>query len=140
MKTVNVDLGERSYPIVIGRSLLDGDFDLAEYVRGGDCLVVSNETVAPLYLDKLMPNLRGRNVDSISIPDGESFTQCLGGALVGKEVFTTATVQRNGKTIGQGPCALIVPADVQVHHRRWWGTWRAAGCLELEHAGSETHL
>ena len=45
-----------------------------------------------------------------TIPDGGSFTQCQSGALVGKEIFTTATVQVNGETIGQGPCALIVPA------------------------------
>jgi len=45
-----------------------------------------------------------------TIPDGGSFTQCQSGALVGKEIFTTATVVVDGVTIGQGPCALIVPA------------------------------
>jgi 3-dehydroquinate synthase len=45
--TVTVDLADRSYPIVIGRGLLDGNFDLSAFVRGSDCLVVSNETVAP---------------------------------------------------------------------------------------------
>jgi hypothetical protein len=45
-----------------------------------------------------------------TLADGESFTQCTSGALVGKEIFTTATVEVGGETIGQGPCALIVPA------------------------------
>lgn len=44
------------------------------------------------------------------IPDGESFTQCQSGSLVGVEVFTTATVRSQGEIIGQGPCAIIVPA------------------------------
>lgn len=51
-----------------------------------------------------------------TIPDGGSFTQCQSGTLVGKEIFTTATVVVDGVTIGQGPCALIVPAtavDIQ---------------------------
>jgi hypothetical protein len=43
------------------------------------------------------------------IPDGESFTLCQGGAIAGREVFTTATVMSGGETVGRGPCALIVP-------------------------------
>ena len=44
------------------------------------------------------------------IPDGESFTLCQTGSAVGREIFTTATVMMGGETVGQGPCALIVPA------------------------------
>ena len=54
---ISVDLGDRSYPIFIGRGFLDGGFDLATYVAGSDCLIVSNETVAPLYLDALKASL-----------------------------------------------------------------------------------
>ena len=71
--TIHVDLGDRSYPIVIGRGLLDGGFDLSGFVRGTDCLVVSNETVAPLYYEKLLPNLTGRDVASVNLPDGEAY-------------------------------------------------------------------
>jgi len=42
--------------------------------------------------------------------DGESLTLCQSGAIVGREVFTTATVLMNGQRVGQGPCAQIVPA------------------------------
>ena len=71
--TLNVELGDRSYPIVIGRQLLGGDFELTPYIRGDDCLIVSNQTVAPLYLDRLLPNLEGRSVSSIDLPDGEQY-------------------------------------------------------------------
>jgi hypothetical protein len=45
-----------------------------------------------------------------TIPDGGTYTQCQSGAMVGKEIFTTVTVEADGEIIGQGPCALIVPA------------------------------
>jgi len=43
------------------------------------------------------------------IPDGESFSLCQSGSRVGREIFTTVTVMKDGVTVGQGPCALIVP-------------------------------
>ncbi len=52
-RTLEVDLGARSYPIIIGGGLLGGAFDLSSHLAGSDCLVVSNETVAPLYLKSL---------------------------------------------------------------------------------------
>ena len=64
-RTINVELGERSYPIVVGSGLLGGAFDLGAHLAGDDCVVVSNVTVAPLYLDRLARNLSGKNVDSI---------------------------------------------------------------------------
>ena len=70
--SITVDLGERSYPIVIGSGLLGGGFDLGEYVGGKDCLVVSDEIVAPLYLDALLENLGGKSVESLVLPGGEA--------------------------------------------------------------------
>ena len=69
--TLTVDLGERSYPIVIGNGLI-GNFELAEYLDGPDCLVVSNETVAPLYLPELHKVLPADRV-VVSLPDGEEY-------------------------------------------------------------------
>ena len=137
MKTVNVDLGERSYPIVIGRSLLEGSFDLAKYVQGGDCLVVSNDTVAPLYLKKLTPNLHGRDVSSISIPDGEAFKTletvrmildqlvnsganrdttviALGGGVVGDIAGFAAACYMPGVAFLQVPTTLLAQVDSSV--------------------------
>jgi 3-dehydroquinate synthase len=72
-RTITVDLGERSYPIVIGRGLLGGVFDLCHHIRAPDCLVVTNDTVAPLYLDALLERLPDKQVHAISLPDGEAY-------------------------------------------------------------------
>jgi len=137
MKTINVDLGERSYPIIIGRGLLDGNFDLADYVRGPDCLVVSNETVAPLYLEKLRPNLAGREVASVSLADGESFKTlatmqtildklvasganrdttviALGGGVVGDIAGFAAACYMRGVAFVQVPTTLLAQVDSSV--------------------------
>lgn len=51
-KTVNVPLGDRSYPIYIGRGLLDQGELLRQHVPGSTALIVTNETIAPLYLER----------------------------------------------------------------------------------------
>jgi len=45
-----------------------------------------------------------------TLENGESFTQCQSGVIVGKEIFTTTSIMDGDRTIAQGPCALIVPA------------------------------
>lgn len=137
MKTINVDLDDRSYPIIIGRALLNGGFDVAEYVRGEDCLIVSNETVAPLYLDRLKPNLVGRKISSISLPDGESFKTvatmqmildelvslganrdttviALGGGVVGDITGFAAACYMRGVAFVQVPTTLLAQVDSSV--------------------------
>ncbi len=52
MKTVQVDLGDRSYPIYIGVGLLDHGELLRKHIPGKRVLIVTNETIAPLYLEK----------------------------------------------------------------------------------------
>eukprot|EP00955_Chlamydomonas_euryale_P013426 144860-Chlamydomonas_euryale.AAC.5 len=53
LKTVNVDLGDRSYPIYIGNGLLDSNAELLrKHIPGKRVLVVTNDTIAPLYLEK----------------------------------------------------------------------------------------
>ena len=52
MKILNVDLGERSYPIYIGRGLLGNGELIKPHIPGKQVLIVSNETIAPLYLEK----------------------------------------------------------------------------------------
>ncbi len=135
--TITVELGERSYPIVIGSGLLGGGFDLSEFVRGGDCLVVSNDTVAPLYLEKLLPNLEGRGVDSIALPDGEAHKTldtmqlildklvgmranrdttvvALGGGVVGDIAGFAAACYMRGVNFVQVPTTLLAQVDSSV--------------------------
>ncbi len=52
MQVVEVDLGDRTYPIYIGRGLLEQGLLLRQHIPGKTALVVTNETVAPLYLDR----------------------------------------------------------------------------------------
>ena len=49
---ITVPLAERSYPIYIGRGLLSDGELLRRHIRGGSCLVITNETIAPLYLQR----------------------------------------------------------------------------------------
>ncbi|CAL5188169.1 unnamed protein product [Lathyrus oleraceus] len=75
--TVNVDLGDRSYPIYIGSGLLNKPELLQRHVHGKKVLIVTNTTVAPLYLDKVVEALTSGNpnvsVESVILPDGEQY-------------------------------------------------------------------
>ncbi len=73
MQTLKVDLGERSYPIHIGEGLLDQPELLAPHIRGRQVAIISNETVAPLYLERLTRSLAQFSVISVVLPDGEAF-------------------------------------------------------------------
>jgi len=135
-RNIEVSLGERSYPIVIGRDLLGG-FDLTPYLPGGDCLVVSNETVAPLYLEKLMPSLAGRTTATIALPDGEAHKTmatmqsiidrlveaganrdtaiiALGGGVVGDIAGFAAACYMRGVAFIQVPTTLLAQVDSSV--------------------------
>ena len=135
--TVTVDLGERSYPIVIGTGLLDGGFDLSEYINGPDCLIVSNDTVADLYLDRLLPNLVGRSTSSIRLPDGEAHKTlatmqtilddlartgagrdttivALGGGVIGDIAGFAAACYMRGVSFIQVPTTLLAQVDSAV--------------------------
>lgn len=136
-RTIQVELGIRSYPIVIGSGLLGGEFDLAEYVPGDDCLVVTNETVGPLYLDILKSNLQGKTVASIELPDGEAFKTtdtlhtildklveigasrdttviALGGGVVGDVAGFAAASYMRGVGFIQVPTTLLAQVDSSV--------------------------
>src|SRR5690554_503689 len=71
MLSLTVDLGERSYPILIGPGLLGTPSLLTPYIRGGSALIVSNEVVAPLYMDKLRASLGDTEIDTLVLADGE---------------------------------------------------------------------
>ncbi len=72
---LNVDLGERSYPIYIGSGLLDEPELLIDHVSGSSALIVSNTAVAPLYLQSVQQTLDTHNIrqDSVILEDGEQY-------------------------------------------------------------------
>lgn len=136
-RTIKVELGFRSYPIVIGSGLLNGGFDLARYVHGDDCLIVSNETVAPLYLDKLQANLVGKTIATLELPDGEAYKTtdtlhsildklvalganrdttviALGGGVVGDIAGFAAASYMRGVGFIQVPTTLLSQVDSSV--------------------------
>lgn len=137
MKTLSVDLGERSYPIHIGPGLLGDAKLLTPHITGRQVMVVSNETVAPLYLEKLQASLSAYEHDAVILPDGEEYKtlgilnrvydrllerrfnrRCtliaLGGGVVGDMTgFAAATYQR-GVNFIQVPTTLLSQVDSSV--------------------------
>jgi 3-dehydroquinate synthase len=136
-RTISVELDERSYPIVIGRGQLASGFDLGGHIAGIDCLVVSNETVAPLYLAELETCLAGRAIESICLPDGERFKTvdsvntvvdklvetganrdttvvALGGGVVGDIAGFAAACYMRGVAFIQVPTTLLAQVDSSV--------------------------
>ena len=135
--TLTVELGDRSYPIVIGGGLLGGGFDLSSYIPGDDCLIVSNETVAPLYLDALRANLGDKSVEAIALADGEAHKTvatvesvldklvairanrdatviALGGGVVGDIAGFAAACYMRGVGFIQVPTTLLAQVDSSV--------------------------
>jgi 3-dehydroquinate synthase len=70
MQTLQVDLAERSYPIYIGSNLLIRSELLVSHIAGRQVAIVTNETVAPLYLQQLLQVLNGFAVTPVILADG----------------------------------------------------------------------
>ena len=71
MKHINVDLGERSYPIFIGPGLLRDEQVLQPYLGKGRAVIVTNDVVAPLYLESAKQLLGKHYAGEIILSDGE---------------------------------------------------------------------
>jgi|GEM_PF-1047921 len=74
MHTLTIDLGERSYPIMIGSDLIGKASTFAPFTSG-KIMVVTNETLAPLYLDNILAALNEHQPSSVVLPDGEAYKQ-----------------------------------------------------------------
>ncbi len=74
MKTVNVDLGKRSYPIHIGSGILDRSDLFQAHVRGSQVVVITNDTVSELYGERLVETINSVARTHIhTLPDGEKY-------------------------------------------------------------------
>ena len=137
MIELKVDLGTRSYPILIGDGLLGTPDLLVPYVGAHQVVVITNTTVGPLFLDKLMASLGGVAADVIELQDGERFKTldtyasvidtlmdkrhnrtttliALGGGVIGDLAgFAAATFQR-GVAFVQVPTTLLAQVDASV--------------------------
>ena len=106
MERLTVNLGERSYPIIIAEQLLAQGELLRNAVQGSKVLVVTNEVVAPLYLNTLLAALAPLQVESLVLPDGEqfknldTFNQVMGTLLAGNHGRDTTLIALGGGVIG----------------------------------------
>jgi 3-dehydroquinate synthase len=137
MRTLTVDLGDRSYPIHIGANLIGQPDLLTPHIRGKQVCIVTNETVAPLYLDKVKQALLGFQVDEVILPDGEQhktletlnliYTKlleqrhnrtttliALGGGVVGDMTGYAAASYQRGVDFIQIPTTLLSQVDSSV--------------------------
>lgn len=136
--TVDVELGERSYPIRIGHGLLRAPDALAPWIGGDSALVVSNETVAPLYLERVRAAAGdGVRVVDCVLPDGERYKDldtlarvldaaidgrcdrnttviALGGGVIGDLAGFAAAVYQRGVALVQVPTTLLAQVDSSV--------------------------
>ena len=137
-QTLTVALnGGRSYPIYIGQNLLSSSRDLSSHIHGRQVCVVTNETVAPLYLDKVNGLLSQYQRDVVILPDGESYKTldtvatiydcllknkhnrtttiiALGGGVVGDMAGYAAATYQRGVNFIQIPTTLLSQVDSSV--------------------------
>jgi len=101
MKQLHVDLGDRSYPIYIGSALLRQADLYAAHIQSKQVLIVTNDTVAPLYLDQVRQNLSAYQVETVILPDGEQYKtlETLGRIF---DKLLTAKFSRNATLIALG--------------------------------------
>jgi 3-dehydroquinate synthase len=137
MTTLTVDLGERSYPIYIENALLGQADLLKKHIPGNSALIVSNTTVAPLYLEKIQAMLSGLKHQSVILPDGEKYKNlevlnqiydgllrnrldrnttviALGGGVVGDMAGFAAASYQRGVHLVQVPTTLLSQVDSSV--------------------------
>ncbi len=137
MKTLQVALGDRSYPIYIGSGLLNQAQLYTQHIKSKQVIVITNATIAPLYLDQVLNNLRDFKVETLILPDGEQFktldyvTQifdkllsckfsrnatliALGGGVIGDMGGFSAACYQRGIAFLQIPTTLLAQVDSSV--------------------------
>ena len=74
LERVAIDLGDRSYSILIGEKLLDAASTWVDLPKASAALIVTNDTVGPIYAERLQAALAPlyKQVHTVALPDGES--------------------------------------------------------------------
>ena len=137
MRTLTVDLGDRAYPIFIGTDLIADERLYRPHIHGSQVMIVSNETVAPLYLAAVETALTDYTLARVILPDGEQFKtsevldriytallrnrfdrRCtliaLGGGVVGDMTGYAAASYQRGVNFIQVPTTLLSQVDSSV--------------------------
>lgn len=137
MITLNVDLGERSYPIFIGRQMLGDSGLIRSCINGTQVMLVTNETIAPLYLDRAAQAFAEFEPRHVILPDGEQYKNldilnrifdellvqhfdrhctlvALGGGVIGDMTGFAAACYQRGVDFIQIPTTLLAQVDSSV--------------------------
>ncbi len=137
MIRIDISLGNRGYPVLVGHGLLRDSEAWRDHLPNGPLVVVSNERVAPLYLDALREALEPRKPEVLVLPDGEaekSFDNyrraigflaargigrdaclvALGGGVVGDLCGFVAATWMRGVRFVQVPTTLLAQVDASV--------------------------
>ena len=137
METLRVELGDRSYPIYIGSGLQGRLSTLLPTLAGKQILVVTNTTIAPLYLEQVVAGFAGLQVDTLVLPDGEQYKTldtldriftcllerrhsrtttlvALGGGVIGDITGFAAAAYQRGVDFIQIPTTLLSQVDSSV--------------------------
>ena len=137
IRVLHLDLGERAYPIYIGPQLLQQPELYRPCIRGRQVMLVTNETVAPLYLDTVKQALAGYQLEQVILPDGEEYKNleilnrifdallkhhfnrncclvALGGGVIGDMTGFAAASYQRGVDFIQIPTTLLAQVDSSV--------------------------
>ena len=137
MNELTVELGDRSYPIYIGENLLNDSSLIQKNITSTQVLIVTNTSIAPLYLDKLANNFKQQNVETIILSDGEQYKTldtmneiitfllekrysrncclvALGGGVIGDITGFAAASYQRGVDYIQVPTTLLAQVDSSV--------------------------
>lgn len=137
MHCINVELAAGAYPVYLGRGVLTDAGLWRRHLGSGKVLVVTNDTVAPLYLGRVREALGERRVESHVVPDGEGYKTAetwygiidrlaamqarrdvtlvaLGGGVVGDMTGFSAACYMRGVRFLQAPTTLLAQVDASV--------------------------
>lgn len=137
MKTLHVELGARSYPIYIGSGLLGRADLIAPHIVGNEVMIVTNQTVGALYLERCLASLQGYKTSTVELPDGEEYKTldvmaqifdallskrfsrrttilALGGGVIGDMAGFAAASYQRGVPFIQIPTTLLAQVDSSV--------------------------
>ena len=138
MKKINIQFDERSYPIYIGEGLISNDELISQHILGKKVAIITNDTVADIYLKTLMDTVSShKELISIILPDGESYKSkdsldsiyaqllqnkadreitliALGGGVIGDITGFAAATYMRGVNFIQIPTTLLSQVDSSV--------------------------
>ncbi len=137
MKRLTIPLGERSYPVLVGDGLMQSPETWRDHLPDGPAVVITNDRVGPLYLDRLTGALPGDEIHTLVLPDGEAQKNfdnyqkaigflaergirrdaclvALGGGVIGDLCGFVAATWMRGVRFVQFPTTLLAQVDASV--------------------------